>query len=54
MIPIPRIGPKEQLLVEPVAVWDQRVVTRNTLPMAQWLVQWSHAHPSDATWEEGK
>lgn len=46
-------GLEEQFLVEPIAVWDRRVVKPSNLHMAQWLVPWSHAHPSDATWEEG-
>ncbi|KAM7473107.1 hypothetical protein LguiB_020350 [Lonicera macranthoides] len=49
---LPKVGPEGQFLVEPIAVLDRRMVKRNNAPMAQWLVQWSHTHPNDATWED--
>ena len=36
---------------EPVAVLDKRVVYRNSAPLTQVLVQWSHLHPDHPTWE---
>ncbi|XP_071917026.1 uncharacterized protein [Coffea arabica] len=40
-----------QLMVEPIAVLDRRLVKRGRVAATQVLVQWSNSFPEDATWE---
>lgn len=39
-----------QILMEPVAVLDRRMVKRGNVAATQVLVQWSNGFPEDATW----
>ena len=40
-----------QMLAEPIAVLDRRLVKRGRVAATQVLVQWSNSFPEDATWE---
>ncbi|XP_071918722.1 uncharacterized protein [Coffea arabica] len=40
-----------QLMVEPIAVLDRRLVKHGRVAATQVLVQWSNSFPEDATWE---
>ena len=40
-----------QLLLEPIAILDRRLVKRGRVAATQVLVQWSNSFPEDATWE---
>lgn len=40
-----------QLIVEPVAILDRRLIRRHNRPHALVLVQWANTVPEDATWE---
>lgn len=45
------VNEQGQLLLEPVAVLDRRMVKRGNMAATQILVQWSNGFPEDATWE---
>ncbi|KAL0398581.1 UNVERIFIED_CONTAM: Transposon Ty3-G Gag-Pol polyprotein [Sesamum radiatum] len=42
----------EVFKVHPVAILARRLVPRNNVGVAQVLIQWSHASPDQATWED--
>lgn len=45
------VNEQGQLLLEPVAALDRRMVKRGNVAATQILVQWSNGFPEDATWE---
>lgn len=49
---LPKIGPEEQFLVFPYKLLQRRSVKRNNRAVVQWLIQWTHSIPEDATWED--
>lgn len=49
---LPKLGEEGQFLVYPVHILDRRMVKMNNATVIQWLVQWSHAVPEDATCED--
>lgn len=49
---LPKLGREGQFLVYPVKVLDRRVIKKGNRPFAQWLIQWSHSIPEDASWED--
>lgn len=51
---LPKLGPEGQFLVYPVKILQRRMVKKNNAAVAQWLVQWSHSVPQDASWEDAK
>ena len=36
----------------PIVVLNRKLIKMNNRPVAQVLIQWSHAAPEDATWED--
>ena len=38
-----------QLLAEPMAILDRRIVKRGNKAVTQWLIQWTNSFPEDAT-----
>lgn len=51
---LPKLGSKGQFLVCPVKVLQRRMVKKNNQAVTQWLIQWSHSVPEDASWEDAK
>lgn len=49
---LPKIGAEGQFLVYPVKILERRMVKRNNKALVQWLIQWSHSIPEDASWED--
>ncbi|XP_074328093.1 uncharacterized protein LOC141666007 [Apium graveolens] len=49
---LPKLVPEGQFLVYPYKVLQIRSAKKNNHVVAQWLVQWSHYIPEDATWED--
>ena len=49
---LPRLGPEGQFLVYPVKLLNKRMIKRNNAAVTQWLLQWSHSVPEDASWED--
>lgn len=49
---LPRLGNEGQFVVHPVKILQRRTVKRNNAAVVQWLVQWSHTIPEDASWED--
>ncbi|XP_071926915.1 uncharacterized protein [Coffea arabica] len=45
------VSQQGQLLLEPIAILDRRLVKRGRAAATQVLVQWSNSFPEDATWE---
>ena len=37
--------------VEPLAIFDKRVIYKDAIPLTQVLVRWSHLHLDHTTWE---
>ncbi|XP_019155240.1 PREDICTED: uncharacterized protein LOC109152121 [Ipomoea nil] len=48
----PLVGPEGQLLSEPVAISDRRILKKNNAAVVEVLVQWANLLPEEATWEE--
>lgn len=48
---LPLVDPKGNILAEPIAVIERRVIPRNNEPVVQWLVQWLNP-PATATTRE--
>lgn len=48
----PLSTPEGQLMAEPVAILNWRMVKRNNQVVTQILVQWANLAPEDATWED--
>lgn len=49
---LPRLGQDSQFVVYPARVLQRRTVKRNNAAVVQWLIQWTHSIPEDATWED--
>lgn len=49
---LPRLGSEGQFVVYPVKVLQIRSIKRNNVAVVQWLIQWSHTIPEDASWED--
>lgn len=49
---LPRLGAKGQFIVYPVKILSRRSIKRGNVAVVQWLVQWSHSIPEDASWED--
>ena len=49
---LPLTGADGQLMVEPIAILDKRLVKRNKSSVAQFLVQWSNRLKEDSTWDD--
>lgn len=49
---LPKLGEEGQFLVYPVKVLDRRIVKKSNRTVFQWLVQWSHSIPEDASWAD--
>lgn len=49
---LPKIGVEGQFLVYPVQILQRRMIKKNNKAAVQWLVQWSHSVPEDASWED--
>ncbi|KAL5731844.1 hypothetical protein ACHQM5_004534 [Ranunculus cassubicifolius] len=41
-----------QILLQPVSILDHRTIKRRHILVPQLLIQWSHHHPADTTWED--
>ncbi|XP_070057092.1 uncharacterized protein [Nicotiana tomentosiformis] len=48
----PLSTPEGQLVPEPVAILDQRMIKRGNRVVTQVLVQWANLSPEEATWED--
>lgn len=49
---LPLVDVEGNILVEPVAVLERRVIPRNNESVVQWLVQWMNLPQEAATWED--
>lgn len=49
---LPRLGSEGQFLVYPANLLERRMVKRGNTAVIQWLIQWSHSIPEDASWED--
>lgn len=49
---LPKLGPEGQFLVYPYKILERRSVKKGNAAVVQWLIQWSHSVPEDATWED--
>ncbi|KAL5762304.1 hypothetical protein ACOSP7_018568 [Xanthoceras sorbifolium] len=49
---LPHTGPDGQILAQPVAILDRKMVKKDNKPVVQYLIQWSASSPEDATWED--
>lgn len=49
---LPLVNHEGNILTEPIAVLERRVVPRNNEPVVQWRVQWANLPPEAATWED--
>lgn len=49
---LPKLGPEGQFLVYPYKLMEGRTVKKGNHAVVQWLIQWSHSIPEDATWED--
>lgn len=49
---LPKLGVEGQFLVYPVKVIDIRMIKKGNSAVVQWLIQWSHSIPEDASWED--
>jgi len=48
---LPNYAPDAPPLVEPAFILDRRAIHRQGTPITQVLVQWTHLHPDNNTWE---
>ncbi|KAL5816484.1 hypothetical protein ACOSQ3_024862 [Xanthoceras sorbifolium] len=49
---LPHTGPDGQILAQPVAILDRKMVKKDNKAVVQYLIQWSASSPEDATWED--
>lgn len=49
---LPKLRVEGRFLVHPVKILDRKMVKKNNVAATQWLIQWSHAIPEDASWED--
>ena len=47
---VPKLVEDRIVEVEPLAVLDKRVIYKDSIPLTQVLVQWTHLHPNNTTW----
>ncbi|XP_070007416.1 uncharacterized protein [Nicotiana sylvestris] len=48
----PLSTPEGQLVAEPVAILDRKMIKRGNHAVTQVLVQWANLSPKEATWED--
>lgn len=48
---LPLVDEDMEFTAEPQAIVDQRITYKDTIPLTEVLVQWSHLHLDNATWE---
>lgn len=48
---MPHLRNEGQLVMQSTKILQIRTVRRNNANVVQWLVQWSHTIPEDASWE---
>ena len=46
---LPMLHEDGRVQLDPSALLDQRMIIRNNVPVAQWLVHWSNSFPEDVT-----
>ncbi|KAL5861508.1 hypothetical protein ACOSQ4_002804 [Xanthoceras sorbifolium] len=51
---LPHAGPDGQILAQPVAVLERKMVKKHNKAVVQYLIQWSTTSPEDATWEDAE
>ncbi|KAL5756608.1 hypothetical protein ACOSQ2_021354 [Xanthoceras sorbifolium] len=51
---LPHVGPDGQILAQPVAVLERKMVKKHNKAVVQYLIQWSTTSPEDATWEDAE
>ncbi|XP_061353556.1 uncharacterized protein LOC133298304 [Gastrolobium bilobum] len=51
--PLPSFAVDNKPVQVPLAVLSERVVSSNNQQVREFLIQWSHSVPEDATWEKG-
>ncbi|KAL5787933.1 hypothetical protein ACOSP7_004882 [Xanthoceras sorbifolium] len=49
---LPHTGPDGQILAQPVAILNRKMVKKDNRAVVQYLIQWSTTSPEDATWED--
>lgn len=49
---LPLTDDNGNILSQPTAVLERRLIPRNNAPVVQWKVQWANLPPSAATWED--
>ena len=48
---LPIADEDKEVIMEPQAIVDRRITYKEALPLMEVLVQWSHLHPDNTTWE---
>jgi len=48
---LPTVAEDEENMAQPQAIIDKRITYQGTMPLTEVLVQWSHLHPENVTWE---
>ncbi|KAL5820462.1 hypothetical protein ACOSQ3_022344 [Xanthoceras sorbifolium] len=51
---LPHARPDGQILAQPVAILERKMVKKNNKAVVQYLIQWSTTSPEDATWEDAE
>lgn len=49
---LPLVDPEGNVLIEPLAIVERRVVPRNNKPVVQWSVHWVNIPAEATTWED--
>lgn len=49
---LPLVGEDGRIKTEPLHVLDTRALPRSNVLVTQWLVQWAHLPPENASWED--
>lgn len=51
---LPRLGDEGQFVVYHAKLLQRRMIKRGNTAVIQWLIQWSHSIPEDASWEDAE
>lgn len=49
---LPVVDEEDQVIVQPEAILQHRVIIRNGQPVPQVLIRWLNLEPTEATWED--
>jgi hypothetical protein len=49
---LPLVDSEGNILIQPEALLDRRMITHNNKPVVQWLIKWINLPQTAATWED--